>query len=141
MRGKVSVTAQLAIQLKAVATDIAAARTRSGNISPTMTHRITPQETAKKNTNECAATSAAVPCALGMEMFAPLPVLYENAHAARPRETAMPAEPISARGLRPMRSISSIATRVPTMFTIEVDTLISSELDWVMPTDCHSTVE
>src|SRR5258708_4923802 len=57
MRGKVSVTAQLAIQLKAAATDIAAARTRSGNISPTMTHRITPQETATKNTNACAATN------------------------------------------------------------------------------------
>ena len=49
----------------------------------------------------------------------------------------MPAEPIRASGLRPIRSISTIAITVPMMLTIEVDRLISSELDWSMPTDCQ----
>ncbi len=61
----------------------------------------------------------------------------ENAHAQAPSETAMPAEPTSASGLRPIRSTSRIAITVPTMLMIELEKLISSELLWSTPTDCQ----
>jgi hypothetical protein len=70
-------------------------------------------------------------------MLSPEPVLYENAQDARASDTAMPAEPIRARGLRPTRSMNSIATTVPRILTIDVERLISREPDWSMPTDCH----
>lgn len=45
-----------------------------------------------------------MPRVLGMEMWGPLPLLYENAQAARASDTVMPAEPISSSGRRPIRS-------------------------------------
>src|ERR1700760_3056768 len=133
--------AQLAIQLNAVATEIAVARMRSGNISPTITHKMTPHDTAKKKTNACAAINAVVPWAFGIEMCEPDPVLYENAQAANPNDTVMPADPIRASGFRPIRSMNTIATTVPMMLTIDVDKLIKRELDWSIPTDCHKMDE
>ena len=54
---------------------------------------------------------------------------------------AMPAEPISNSGLRPILSISAMATSVVAMLTIEVMTVIRK--DWLSskPTACHSTLE
>ncbi|CAM5659038.1 hypothetical protein KAURM247S_00003 [Kitasatospora aureofaciens] len=132
-----TVITQLAIHWAEAATDSAAARTRLGNISPSMTQTTTPQDNAKHSTKALAEISATVPWRSGSETLSPEPVAEENAQPAAARVTAMPAEPIRASGLRPTRSTSRIAITVPRMLMTEPMKLISSELLWSMPTDCH----
>ncbi|KEF02634.1 hypothetical protein DF17_33025 [Streptomyces rimosus] len=108
--------AQLAIHCAQAATPSAAARILFGNISPRKTHTTTPQDRAKKSTKEWAAIRATVPCAVGSVS----PVFDAKAHASRASETAIPAEPISASGRRPILSTKIIAITVPMMLMIEV---------------------
>ena len=72
-------------------------------------------------------------------MTCPPTVLAElNAQAAVASEIAIPAEPMSSSGLRPILSTRAMAMNVPMMLMIELEKLISSESAWLMPTDCHS---
>ena len=53
--------------------------------------------------------------------------------------TAMPIEPISSSGLRPIRSMSKIATRQAEIDSVPLRILIFSESSSLKPTACHST--
>ena len=132
---------QLAAHWPAAANPSAAARIRFGNISPSSTHTTGPQDIPKATTNRFAATSAMGPCA-------PLSCGTPSTCGAVPKMnamvanvTAMPADPISSNGLRPILSISEIAINVVAILTIEVITVITK--DWLSskPTASHSTLE
>ncbi|MNI76097.1 hypothetical protein D3C73_1323020 [compost metagenome] len=58
-----------------------------------------------------------------------------------PSEAAMPMEPVSRMGRRPMRSTKAMATRVTRMLVTEVATEIVSESFSWNPTAFHSVVE
>src|SRR5579875_327048 len=140
--GKVVDTTQLAIHCAEAATASAAARIRFGNFSPSITHTTGPHDMPKKNTNAFAATSAigpATPCRTGSPWA--LSGAVPKIAAITPRVTVIPTEPITSSGLRPALSISEIATTVVTMLTTLVITVIASELDWLKPTACQSTLE
>jgi hypothetical protein len=109
--------AQLAIHCAEAATPRAAARIRLGNISPSMTQTMTPQDKAKKWTKAWAAIRATHPWPAGSP---PSAEPAENAHASSARAAAMPTEPTMASGLRPTRSTKTIAIIVPTMLMIDV---------------------
>ncbi|SKX06606.1 Uncharacterised protein [Mycobacteroides abscessus subsp. massiliense] len=55
--------------------------------------------------------------------------------------TAIPAEPMSSKGLRPTRSINAMATSVVAMFVMEVITVMVKDELSPNPTACHSTFE
>lgn len=61
--------------------------------------------------------------------------------AAVPSESAMPTEPTSSSGLRPILSITAMATKVPTMLTSALTTLMSRDRSSPNPTACHSVDE
>src|SRR5450755_3960020 len=143
--GKLIETIQLATHCAPAANDSAAARILFGNDSPSSTHTTGPQDIPNANTNTLAAISAiglATPVSTGRgPVGLAFSVAVPNTTASVPRVTTMPIEPIISSGLRPKRSIEAIATRVVTMFTAPVITVISSELLSVNPAACHSTVE
>ena len=109
--------AQLAIHWAEAATPRAAARILFGNISPRQTQTTTPQERAKKSTKTWAAISATTPWVSGS---LPSTRSAEKAQASSASAIAMPTEPTSASGLRPIRSTRTIAITVPMMLTIDV---------------------
>lgn len=120
--GNVQETRKFATQLVAVAIPTAAARTRLGNISEINTQTTGPQDRAKKNTNAFAPISAIVAFApVSVATDSPISFLVTVAewkqNAAVPSEMAIPAEPTNNSGFRPTRSMTAMATNVPTMLT------------------------
>ena len=112
-----------------------------GNISPSSTHTTGPQDMPKATTNKFAATRAmgpSAPLSCGMPSTCGA-VPKMNAIVAN--VTAIPAEPTSSSGLRPILSISAMAINVVAILTIEVMTVITN--DWLSskPTASHSTLE
>src|SRR6478609_35877 len=141
MTGKLRVMAKLAIHCAAAARPRARARIRDGKISPSSTHTSGPQEAPKLMTKTFAATRAAGPQAPGRVMASPEPVADPNARAMVPSERAMPMEPASRMGRRPIRSTRAIATRVTRMFVMAVATeMVRESFSW-NPTAFHSVVE
>src|SRR5690348_3043717 len=114
---------------------------RLGNISPSSTHTTGPQLTPKNTTYKFAATSAIGPTLPGNASSAPLPAACEKHQAITASVIAMPAEPTSSSGLRPIRSTSAIATSVTSTFTMDVATVILKESASLKPTECHSVAE
>src|SRR6185437_4340340 len=139
--GKLLVIAKFASHWAAAATASAIARMRLGNISPSNTHTTGPQLTPKKITQRLAATSATGPQAPGRFNAVPLPVAWAKHTAITANVTSIPDEPITSSALRPIRSISPIATSVTSTFTIEVMTVSMNELDSLNPTEFHKVVE
>src|SRR6478736_3021471 len=139
--GKLRVMAKLAIHCAAAARPRARARIRDGKISPSSTHTSGPQEAPKLMTKTLAATSAAGPQPPGRVMFSPEPVAEPKARAMVASEAAMPMEPASMMGRRPIRSTSAMATRVTRMLVIAVATEIVSESFSWKPTAFQSVVE
>ena len=127
MMGKLSVMAKLAIHCAAAASPSARARMRDGKISPSSTQTSGPQEAPKLITKTLAATKATGPQAPGRLISEPVPTAEEKANAMTPSETAMPMEPVSRMGRRPMRSTSAMATRVTKMLVTEVATEMARE--------------
>jgi hypothetical protein len=139
--GKLSVMAKFATHCAAAARPSARARIRDGKISPRSTHTSGPQDAPKLITKTLAATSATGPQAPGREMFSPEPTADENASAMAASESAMPTEPASRMGRRPIRSTRAMATRVTRMFVMEVATEMASESFSWKPTAFHRVVE
>ena len=131
--GKLTVTSQFATQFVMVPTASAAARMRGGNISPSSTHSTTPHEAAKNSTNALAEISATTPQLGGSTASSPTTCAKLNAQPVTASEIAMPMEPMTSSGFRPILSTSAMAMNVPMMFTIEVNRLSSSELLSSMP--------
>ena len=141
MTGKLRVMAKLAIHCAAAARPRARARIRDGKISPSSTHTSGPQEAPKLMTKTLAATSAAGPHAPGSEIASPDPVAEPKASAMVPSERAMPMEPASMMGRRPIRSTRAIATSVTRMLVTAVATeMVSESFSW-KPTAFHRVVE
>ena len=118
---------QLAAHCPAAARPSAAARMRLGNISPSSTHTTGPHDMPNATTNRLAATSAMGPSA-------PLSCGVPSTCGAVPKMTAMvvsvtamPAEPMSSSGFRPIRSINEMAISVVAMLTIDVMTVIKKD--------------
>ena len=130
----------------AVAIPTAAARTRLGNISEINTQTTGPQDKAKKNTNAFAPIRAIVALApVSVATDSPISFLVTVAewkqNAAVPSEMAIPAEPTSNNGFRPTRSMTAMATNVPTMLTKALTTLISRDRSAPNPTACQRVLE
>ena len=66
-------------------------------------------------------------------------VAVEKHQVITPRVTAMPAEPISSSGLRPILSMTAMAARHATIDNAPDRMLIFRLSSSVKPTDCHST--
>jgi hypothetical protein len=82
-----------------------------------------------------------VPHGEGSETSLPEPTAWVKQTAIMPRVTAMPADPISSSGRRPIRSMREMATRVTTTLVTLVITVMVSARDSVNPTERHSVVE
>lgn len=55
--------------------------------------------------------------------------------------TAMPADPISSSGFRPILSISAMAISVVNTLITDVITVYTADSSALNPTACHSTLE
>jgi hypothetical protein len=109
-----------------------------GNISPSITHITGPQLALKKITYRLAATSAIRPLLPG-RLTAPAASVtaVENAQATVASVTAMPADPTSSNGLRPMRSTVKIVNRHAPIDSAPDRMLVCNAWSSVKPTASH----
>ena len=114
---------------------------RFGNISPSSTHTTGPHDMPNATTNRLAATSAIGPAAPARCGWPSITGAVPKITAIVPSVTAMPIEPISSSGLRPILSISAIAMSVVSDVRHRGDHGDDERLALAEPTACHSTFE
>src|SRR6476469_7102938 len=114
---------------------------RLGNISPSSTQTTGPHDMPNETTNRFAAISAITPDAPGRLGLPSTSVALAKMIDIVIRVTAMPDDPMSSSGLRPILSISAMAISVVATLMTDVITVYTADWSALKPTACQSTLE